>query len=256
MQSYSLAEIRQRTFKHLDSWWTVLLVDPYASRLVRLVAPYRWVTPNRLTLLSAVFGAGAAACFADGGRGPLIGGALLFHLAFVADCVDGKVARLHGTGSMLGAWFGFMLARLRAVGCAAALMGGQYARTGQARYLWLAALVAALELMRYVNAGQMAQIRAVLRDRHRVFEGLRRRRIRMHVVSGIEFEMAVFVVGPLTGWVAGSTLVAGALLVAFEVHLVAALGRSIARAARPQPRALVRQEVIDLPLDGRTAYAG
>jgi hypothetical protein len=47
-----------------------------------------------------------------------------------------------------------------------------------------------------------------------------RQRIRAHVVSGIEFQMAVFIIGPLTGWIIGTTVVAGALLVAFELLLI------------------------------------
>jgi hypothetical protein len=66
MRRIPLHEVRRRTCKPLDSWWTVLLVDPYATRLVRLVAPWHRVTPDRLTALAAVFGAGAAACFVAG----------------------------------------------------------------------------------------------------------------------------------------------------------------------------------------------
>lgn len=243
MQSYSLAEVRYRTYKPLDSWWTVLAVDPLASRLVRVVAPYRWVTPHRLTLLAAVLGAGAAASFA---AGRLIAGALLFHLAFLVDCADGKLARLRGAGTLLGAWLGFLGHRLRALACAAALMGGLFSATGRPRYLWLLALIAAAEMLRYLNAGQMAQIRAALRQRSSTYgvrraaalrAALRRRRIRLHVISGVEFEVAVFVAGPLTGWVTGSTLVAGALLVAFELCLIGRLARAVHRAGRARAAA-------------------
>ena len=61
-QRLSLGEIRTRTYKDRDAWWTVWLVDPLASRLVWLVAPYRWITPNRLTIAAFLFGVGAAAC--------------------------------------------------------------------------------------------------------------------------------------------------------------------------------------------------
>ena len=246
MHRYPLAEIRDRTYKSLDAWWTVLLVDPFASRLVWLVSPYRWVTPDRLTALATVLGLGAAACFAAGGRGWLIAGALLFHLGFVADCMDGKIARLRGCGTLFGAWYDFMFDRLRAIVCAAALMGGQYARTGRVGYLWLAALVIALDLLRYLNAGQMAGVRAAMRRQQAYVvapvatpaapgrglkDRLRAARIRTHLVSGIEFEMFVFIVAPLTGWIVGTTLVIGALLAAFEVRLVVALWRSTRRHA-------------------------
>ncbi|MET0423830.1 MAG: CDP-alcohol phosphatidyltransferase family protein [Actinoplanes sp.] len=240
MHRYPLAEVQRRTYRSLDSWWTVLLVDPHASRLVRLVAPYRWVTPNRLTMLAGLIGVGAAACFVQGGRWWLAGGALLFHLAFVVDCMDGKLARLNGAGTLLGAWFDFMGDRLRVILCAAALMGGQYRRTGEARYLWLVALVIALDLLRYLNAGQMGRIRAAIRQQHpavpngagvaaAIHAAMRAKRIRLQVVSGVEFEMAVFIVAPLSGYLAGVTLAAGALLTLVEVRLIVVLVGSVRR---------------------------
>ena len=274
MQRVDLAEIRERTYKKRDAWWTVLLVDPVASRLVRLVAPYRWITPNLLTVLATLLGLGAAVGFAMQDRAWLIAGALLFHLSFVVDCMDGKIARLNGTGSMFGAWFDFMFDRLRVILCAFALFGGQYERTGQQIYLWLAVGVVSADLFRYLNSSQMSKIKRAMRSRLAEVRGepaepaepedisgeaaddagptltvaespsvpeqarlpmpddpqqttyiqvrnwLLRRRIRMHLVSGIEFEMFVFIIGPLTGWVIGVSIVAGMLLLAMEAALV------------------------------------
>jgi phosphatidylglycerophosphate synthase len=263
VQRVDLPEIRERTYKKLDAWWTVLLVDPLAVRLVRLVAPYRWITPNLLTMFATVLGLGAALCFALGDRAWLITGALLFHASFVVDCMDGKIARLHGTGTLFGAWFDFMFDRLRVIACAATLFGAQYYRTGHELYLWLAVGVVAADLFRYLNGSQMAKIRNAMRDQLaeargetvvaraeemspeeaaddmpppaaapalgrrtayvRLREWLHARRIRVHLVSGIEFEMAVFIIGPLTGWVIGTTIVAGVLLLFMEAALVVRL---------------------------------
>ena len=262
MRRIPLHEVRRRTCKPLDSWWTVLLVDPYATRLVRMVSPWRWVTPDRLTALAAVFGAGAAACFAGPGRWWPIAGALLFHCGFVADCMDGKIARLRGEGSLFGGWCDFMLDRLRAIVCAAALMGGQYLHTGQIRYLWLIALVISCDLLRYLNAGQVTLLReAVEQERSetltgpsaapsarggRVKQGLAGRRIRTHLISGIEFEMAVFVIGPLIGFIGATAVVAAALLALFELRIVryawrvtrSAAIHSLATASGPAPHSI------------------
>jgi hypothetical protein len=54
----------------------------------------------------------------------------------------------------------------------------------------------------------------------RLRNALVRQRVRAHLVSGIEFEMAVFIIGPLTGLVIGTPIVAGALLVVFELLLI------------------------------------
>ena len=268
----SLQDIREQTYKVRDAWWTVLLVDPLAVRLVRLVAPYRWITPNLLTVLAMLLGVGSAACFLAQDRWWLIAGALLFHLSFVVDCMDGKIARLNGTGSMFGAWFDFMFDRLRVFMCAAALFGGQYARTGHVAYLWTLVVVTFLDLFRYLNSQQMTRTRQSMRDlldeargpvpdgpvtgtpmppvgpRARLRAALVQRRIRTHLFSGIEFEMFVFIIGPLTGQVIATSVVAGALLVAFELFLIfklwratrgfpVALAKAQATAAlHPQPR--------------------
>jgi phosphatidylglycerophosphate synthase len=261
VQRVDLAEIRERTYKKRDAWWTVLLVDPLASRLVRLVAPYRWITPNVLTVFATILGFGAAYCFWQQDHTWLIAGAVLFHLSFVVDCMDGKIARLNGTGSMFGAWFDFVFDRLRVILCAFALFGGQYQRTGEQIYLWLALGVVSTDLFRYLNSGQMSKIKTAMRARLAEVRGeafrpaeaedvsgeaaddsgapttpmpddpqqatyirarnwLLRRRIRMHLVSGIEFEMFVFIIGPLTGWVIGVSIVSIVLLLGMEAALV------------------------------------
>ncbi|OJF10882.1 CDP-alcohol phosphatidyltransferase family protein [Couchioplanes caeruleus] len=260
VQRSSLQDIREQTYKARDAWWTVLLVDPVAARLVRLVSPYRWITPNLLTGLATLLGFGAAACFLMQDRWWLVAGALLFHVSFVVDCMDGKIARLHGTGSMFGAWFDFMFDRLRAFLCAVALFGGQYARTGSKAYLWALIAVTFLDLFRYVNAHQMGRIRQTMREqlaeargfapapvvedptvvphgpRARLRHSLQSRRIRTHLISGIEFEMAVFIIGPLTGWVLQTSAVVGALLLFFELWLIVRLWQ----ATRAFPVALAK----------------
>jgi phosphatidylglycerophosphate synthase len=259
----TLQEIRERTYKPVDAWWTVLLVDPLASRLVRLVAPYRWITPNVLTLIASIFGFGAAACFATGERWALVAGGVLFHISFVVDCMDGKIARLNGTGTMFGQWLDFVLDRVRVFFIALALFGGQYARTGEVSYLWLMAVAIFLDLFRYLNSAQMGKVRRSMKDqvnafrrpaaveadaaaemaepsdemsepspagggslKSRIGETLRRNRIRTHLFSGIEYEMSVFIIAPITGLIFPITVAAGAGLLAFEAFLIYKLYRA------------------------------
>ena len=277
-QRFTLQEIRTRTYKDRDAWWTVWLVDPLASRLVWLVAPYRWITPNRLTVSAFFVGVAAAACFWQQSYGWLALGALLFHISFLIDCMDGKIARLNGTGSVFGAWLDYVFDRLRVLVCTVALMGGQYARTGDFIYVWLGGLVIFLDMFRYLNALQMGKVKGDMRARLAAARGvgsappvfveeavthqpvgnggpvlttttdtlgrerpvvdvygdfrnrfgafvqirnmLVRQRIRAHVISGIEFQMAVFIVGPLAHLIVGTTVVAAGLLVAFELLLI------------------------------------
>ncbi|TWE19422.1 CDP-alcohol phosphatidyltransferase family protein [Kitasatospora atroaurantiaca] len=258
-EAVTLADVRERVCKRRDAWWTVLLVDPTAVRLVRWTANRTRVTPDQVTWAALLLGLGAAGCFAQGRPGWLAAGALLYHLSFVLDCVDGKLARLQGRGTLFGGWLDFVLDRVRVACCAVALMGGQWLLHGQARYLLLAVAVVFLDMFRYLNVLKVGQIRAGMRQRiadrtavrqtsaaggaaapgrvaavedlHRSFERrfpwyadfrghLLRHRIRPHLVSGIEFQMAVFIVGPVLGRIASAALVAGAGLIAFEAAVV------------------------------------
>lgn len=257
------------TRKPRDSWWTVFMVDPLACRLALLVANHTSITPNGLTRLSMVIGIASAAAFAEG---MLVAGALLFYLSFTVDCMDGKIARLKGTGTPFGLWLDYVGDRVRVVCCAFGWGFGEYSRTGDTDFVLAAIGVVVLDLFRYINGPQLKRVKDATRalaesrmathcafaedvlrarprtelteaagevdgvpvvdlqkafharfpwyDRFRVF--LVRRRVRTHVVSGIEFHAAVFVVGPLFGAAAlvPVSAAAGALLLAFEMSLV------------------------------------
>lgn len=310
-----LAEVRRITEKKRDAWWTVLLVDPVATPLVRLTAMRTRITPNQITWGAFVLGLVSATCFAFGDWRWLIAGALVYHLSFILDCMDGKVARLTGQGSVFGAWLDFIFDRIRVALCGVALMAGQYDRTGDTVYIWLALAVVGLDTLRYINSleifkirynmrkqikarvrearraensaevafmedllrnnpsadiehdirktstvsavgteagseagfepdsepgseagseetadssqkpqGQVIDLQQEFRHRFPVYLRMRsfllRHRIRTHLVSGIEFQMGVFIVGPLLDAVIEATLVSGALLLVFELAII------------------------------------
>jgi hypothetical protein len=190
--------------------------------------------------------------------------------------MDGKIARLNGTGSVFGAWLDYVFDRLRVLVCAIGLFGGQYQRTHDFVYVWLAGLVIFLDMFRYLNALEMGKVKTMMKEqladatlaagpafdtivtavdrvesgeegpgaepatyagddprvdvhtdfkaRFGAFVRLRNallgQRIRVHVVSGIEFMMFVFIVGPVIGHVVATTLVIAALFVGFELLLI------------------------------------
>ncbi|MEV7005598.1 CDP-alcohol phosphatidyltransferase family protein [Streptosporangium sp. NPDC051022] len=240
MRAYSLNDVHA-TRKRKDSWWTVFLVDPVACRLTLLVANRTDVTPNGLTRLSLFLGLGSATCFAFG---QLVAGAALFYVSFMVDCMDGKIARLKATGTPFGLWLDYVGDRVRVVCCATGLAFGQYTATGDISYVLLGAGVAVLDLFRYVNAPQMKRVRETVREnrperpakertgdyrpprprslRRRIVRFLASHRVRSHLISGIEFHAAVFVVGPLIGTVALVPIatVAGSLLLLNEIFLI------------------------------------
>jgi phosphatidylglycerophosphate synthase len=165
LASATLAELRAVTYKKRDSWWTVLLVDPLAIHLVRLADRLRWVTPNRITLLAFVLGFGVAGCFLAADPVWLVTGAVLYHVTFILDCVDGKLARWQKSGSVIGGWLDFTLDQVRLVMCAIALLGGQYLATGRGVFLLVAAVIVFLNMFRYFNGFVMERALFDLRER-------------------------------------------------------------------------------------------
>lgn len=91
--------------KPVDAWWTVIVIDPIAVRMVALVRERVAVTPTRLTAAAHLLGLVSAVAFA---RGHLVVAALLFEIRFVLDCADGKLARVRGSSSAAGAFFDYV----------------------------------------------------------------------------------------------------------------------------------------------------
>ncbi|GAB1823114.1 CDP-alcohol phosphatidyltransferase family protein [Herbidospora sp. RD11066] len=241
--------------KPRDSWWTVFAVDPVACRLALLTANHTSITPNGLTAVSMLLGLASAACFA---AGALLPGAVLFYLSFTVDCMDGKIARLKGNGTPFGLWLDYVGDRLRVGACAFGFALGHdhvWLAAGIVvldlfRYVngpqLLNVREAARNRVRASTGGDPVFVEDVLLanpladprddhvvdlqsafrrrfpwfDRFRLFLG--RRRVRTHLMSGIEFHAAIFVVAPLFGATAmfWTALATGALLAAFEAALV------------------------------------
>ncbi len=86
-----------------DGFFTTFFVSPYSKYVARWAAR-RGLTPNQVTTFSLAIGIVAAVLFATGERAGLVAGAVLVHLSFVFDCVDGQLARYTRTFSKLGAW--------------------------------------------------------------------------------------------------------------------------------------------------------
>jgi hypothetical protein len=77
--------------------------------------------------------------------------------------MDGKIARLKGTGSVFGAWLDYIFDRVRVLACAIALMAGQYAATDNVAYVWTAVAVVFLDMLRYMDALEIYKVRAQMR---------------------------------------------------------------------------------------------
>lgn len=283
-KKFTLEDVRE-TYKKKDAWWTVLLVDPIASRLILPTANYTNITPNQLSLFSFALGLTAAYCFFLGNYTALVIGAILYHISFIIDCMDGKIARLKGTGTTFGMLLDISLDHIRVVICIAALTYSQYKLSADVTYLYLAFLFLASYCARHINALQLYKLRRNMhgklnkakrnlqrtgeiagiivepsngqqqkekqeeelpedheginteilqkkkfdlqqefKSRFTTYMKINRfffeKRIRMHFFSGIEFQMFVFVVAPIIGYLKQFIFFGSLLLLAFEAAIL------------------------------------
>lgn len=161
---FTLEDVHQ-AYKAKDAWWTVLLVDPVASRLVVPVANYTNITPNQISLVSFILGMIAAYNFYVGSTVALVTGAILYHISFILDCMDGKIARLKGTGSMFGVLLDIMLDHIRVIICGVSLITGQFQLTGDHTFLLLGLLFIFAYFFRHYNSLTLYKLRRQMRGK-------------------------------------------------------------------------------------------
>lgn len=143
----SLRELRQRAFKHspsVDAPPTLVageVGNALARRWGRPSAIYgTWLatrlglSAHQVTLAAWLTGLGAAAAIATGRRSGFIVGALLAHLSYWLDHVDGQVARWRGSASIDGTYLDYMMHHAHAVTLGFALGFGLALRSGE--LLW------------------------------------------------------------------------------------------------------------------------
>jgi phosphatidylglycerophosphate synthase len=110
-----IAEIYRVSKKKRDiNLWTEWVCRPPAAALVYLLQRTR-VTPNQVTLFATVVAAGSCALFVllPGWWGAIVA-ALVFELSFILDCVDGQLARLRKTTSLVGHHLDFLMDEIKA----------------------------------------------------------------------------------------------------------------------------------------------
>ena len=88
--------------KKRDYWFTVLATDPVALPMVRWLTKHRWLSPDGVTVVALALGLAVGILFATGTRAGLVAGSITFYLAFVFDCIDGKLARALSVTSARG----------------------------------------------------------------------------------------------------------------------------------------------------------
>jgi phosphatidylglycerophosphate synthase len=219
--------------KPRDAWWTVLVVDPLAGPLTRAVVRRTWVTPNRLTLVSTLIGIGAAAAFA---LDELIVGALLFQIAFVLDCMDGKLAALRATSNAWGGYLDVAADTVKFAACATALGYVTVAHHGHASagafavlllFLGTRSGVLLLDLARPVPAGGRPAPMLVEATAGAILAAAPRRLGK--IGSTVDTETLVFTIAPIAGLPYEGFVVAACLA---SLNLCWAIAKGVATAER------------------------
>jgi phosphatidylglycerophosphate synthase len=186
--------------KAKDAWWTVAVVDPVAAPLLRAAFRRPWVTPNRLSVASALTAVASAGAFA---AGSLVAGAVLYQVSFLFDCMDGKLAQSRGETDPLGAYVDTLVDMLRLLACYAGLVwaisGGDLSRSETL----MVALFLPLALAG-IRTGAVAPSRSetpaplLLAASALAFVRAAPRRLGLPGTS-VDAEALVFTLGPLTG---------------------------------------------------------
>lgn len=222
--------------KPLDAWWTVLFVDPIATRVVPGLARRSWVSPTRITVLAHLLGVASAALFATGHLG---WAALVFEVRFVLDCIDGKLARATGRSSVFGQLLDAFGDRVLVMANVVAL---GWSRSPAAVVLLVASYP--LQFHLFESREQLLAERGEAKASTRLMArgwgaALARRRLYPMPIS-VDVEHLLLVVAPLV-WVAGADLVTPALWVTTAYFLLQCLryGLGLLRTAAALDRAAV-----------------
>ncbi len=198
--------------KKLDYWWTVLFTDPIALRLSHFLARKRWLTPDQVTFIALVLGLSVGVFFSLGDRLWLAIGGGVFYLAFIVDCVDGKLARALGVTSERGKALDALADGGRRASASIGLTFGIWNSDALLNELVLVAVL-------YVSlAYYFLEISGAVKDesgggmRGKWSAALARRRLLPN--PGMpDVQAIVFILGPLTGFVVPALWVGIAMVV-------------------------------------------
>ena len=111
--SYGERKDRLRvTFQPREEWWSRVFATPIAQLILTVVADWRWITPNRLTILSFGLTILSSTLILTGDAVSLVSAGVVLQVAYIIDCMDGQLARYRGAssqvGSLLDKWSDFV----------------------------------------------------------------------------------------------------------------------------------------------------
>jgi phosphatidylglycerophosphate synthase len=245
MPRYTLMDIKKTVC--LDSWWGRFFLDPFSIRLTWLVANFTRLTPNAITLLTIPFFLGSAIFFYLGQSVYLFLGAILYEFSFLLDTVDGKLSRLLGKSSSLGAFLDIYLDSIGFFVNLFALISGQYRLSGKAAFLIVGIIYLFLHMVQILNKyiGITTLGKDFKKEFYEDYEGagdgellgkikriFAKRRLSLILFSTVEGEAMIFFLGPITGYVFEAIVISALLVFIFYILKSILYLRSCAEADR------------------------
>ncbi len=112
----------------------LVLFRPVAFVVVKLIQPTP-ITPNHVTLFSFLPGLAVGWCFWQGTPNYFIAGSIFLFITNVLDCVDGMLARIRGTGSIVGYVLDGFVDYVVQITMAVGVLHGVAVLTGQPLYI-------------------------------------------------------------------------------------------------------------------------
>lgn len=87
-----------------DEWWSSFITSPLAIAVNYVVVDLKFLTPNKITILSFIVACMSAVFIILGSTMNFIIAAALIQLSHILDCMDGQMARYRNTPSAFGSF--------------------------------------------------------------------------------------------------------------------------------------------------------
>lgn len=174
---------RRDYFTTQESWTTILASNPFIAPLTEFFAKIH-VTPNQVTILSFIIALGAIYLYFTG---RLFIGALIWHLSFIFDCVDGCLARKLKKTSDFGAKLDHTLHKVKK---AFAIIAIIYATHTQYNLVIMISMVILHYLLHRVRYGENRAIMEYLNSK-----GIK------SLFDPLDEQFFIVFLGPITGYV-------------------------------------------------------
>ena len=127
-------------------WWTTTFGDPLSWLILSLIGDWKFITPDRITILSFFCKIGPAAMILFKGRPVVIAAAIILQVGQILDSMDGNLARYRGITSLQGSFIDKILDGTGFLFLCSSLSWHIYQNGGAAYYLIMGPLTAGLYL--------------------------------------------------------------------------------------------------------------